>query len=172
MIRGYWEIGKGIVDRQERMGWGKGVVERLSSDLRKGFPGTTGFSTQNLWYMRKFYLAYRAAPILQQLAGELPWFSNVAIMDKVAKPAAREYYMRAVTKMGWSRDVLIHKIEAQAFERHRTAPKQHNFSLALPKHMAEQAGQAMKAFQRRIHPSESSSANRGTDLRSNTPYGA
>ncbi|MCD4811439.1 DUF1016 N-terminal domain-containing protein [bacterium] len=35
----YWDIGRMIVKRQEKQGWGKSVVERLSMDLRKEFPG-------------------------------------------------------------------------------------------------------------------------------------
>ena len=52
----YWDIGKMIVERQEGETWGKSVVEKLSKDLRKEFPEHNGFSAQNLWYMRQFYL--------------------------------------------------------------------------------------------------------------------
>lgn len=52
----YWDIGKLIEERQETEGWGKAVVERLSADLRAEFGQKSGFSVQNLWYMRKFYL--------------------------------------------------------------------------------------------------------------------
>ena len=48
----YWSIRKDIVEKQERLGWGKAVVERLSKDLRNEFSVTSGFSTQNLWYLR------------------------------------------------------------------------------------------------------------------------
>jgi len=58
----YWGIGREIAERQERDGWGKSVVERLSRDLRKEFLETSGFSSQNLWYMRQFYLEYREYP--------------------------------------------------------------------------------------------------------------
>src|SRR5437868_1463911 len=79
----YWSIGKDIVEKQEKLGWGKAVVEKLSHDLRNEFSGTSGFSTQNLWYMRQFYLEYREYSDLQQLAGEVPWFSNVTIFGQV-----------------------------------------------------------------------------------------
>jgi hypothetical protein len=52
-------LGRMIVDRQENAGRGKSVVERLSADLRQDFPGVSGFSVQNLWYMRQFYQEYR-----------------------------------------------------------------------------------------------------------------
>jgi predicted nuclease of restriction endonuclease-like (RecB) superfamily len=79
----YWHIGETITQRQEAEGWGKAVVERLSSDLQKEFPGQQGFSVQNLWYMRQFYITYRQLPNLQQLAGEIPWSHNIMIMSKL-----------------------------------------------------------------------------------------
>ena len=79
----YWSIGKDIVEKQEKLGWGKSVVEQLSKDLKNEFSGTAGFSTQNLWYMRQFYLEYCGKPNLQQVAGEIPWFSNVTIFSKI-----------------------------------------------------------------------------------------
>ncbi len=79
----YWSIGKDIADKQENLGCGKSVMEKLSGDLRKAFPGTTGFSTPNLWFMRQFYLEYRDHPNLLQLARELPWFTNVTVFTKI-----------------------------------------------------------------------------------------
>jgi predicted nuclease of restriction endonuclease-like (RecB) superfamily len=60
LIALYWDIGRMIVERQDKESWGKSVVELLSKDLQAEFPGIRGFSMQNLWYMRKFYLNYRA----------------------------------------------------------------------------------------------------------------
>ena len=37
----YWDIGRGIVERQEKLGWGQSVVEMLSRDLK--CPGRTAF---------------------------------------------------------------------------------------------------------------------------------
>lgn len=44
----YWDIGRGIMEKQEDLGWGKSVVEQLSLDLRAEFPGMEGFSANNL----------------------------------------------------------------------------------------------------------------------------
>ncbi|MCP5014643.1 MAG: DUF1016 domain-containing protein [Ketobacter sp.] len=52
LIQLYWWLGKAIVDKQETLAWGKSVVEQLAQDLRQTFAGRSGFSTQNLWYMR------------------------------------------------------------------------------------------------------------------------
>ena len=69
----YWSIGKRIVEEQIVQNYGKSIVEKLSKDLRMEFPNAKGFSAQNLWYMRQFYLKYSKNTILQQLVGELPW---------------------------------------------------------------------------------------------------
>ncbi len=137
-------MGKIITEKQQQLGWGKSVVEQLAKDLQQNFEGRSGFSTQNLWYMRQFYQEYQGETNLQQLVGEIPWGQNLTIMSKVKDLAARRYYLEATLEMGWSRNVLIHQIKSQAFERHQLVEKQHNFQKALPKHLAEQADQAMK----------------------------
>lgn len=138
LISLYWEIGKNIAEKQEQLGWGKAVVERLSHDLKKEFPGTAGFSTRNLWNMKHFYEEYQADPFLQQLVAEIPWGQNLLIMEKVSDPKARHYYIYSTAEMGWSRNILLNQIKANAYERHSLAPKQHNFERALPVHFAEQ----------------------------------
>ena len=60
LIQLYWDIGHLIVDRQRAQGWGRSAVERLAADIQKGFPGMAGFSPQNIWKMRGFFLAWTA----------------------------------------------------------------------------------------------------------------
>ncbi len=144
LIQLYWWIGKEIAEKQEQLGWGKSVVEQLSQDLRNTFSGRSGFSVQNLWYMRQFYLEYRDDENLQQLVGEIPWGQNLVILSKVKDQKARRYYLQTTIDMGWSRNVLFHQIESKAYERHYLSDKQHNFQKALPVHLAEQADHAMK----------------------------
>lgn len=144
LIELYWNIGREIAFRQERDGWGKSVVERLSRDLREEFPGTSGFSAPNLWFMRQMYLEYRDYPNLLQLVREIPWGQNISIMTKTKDITEREYYLRMTVEMGWSRNVLLYQIETQAHKRHKLAPKQHNFHDTLPAALAEQADQALK----------------------------
>jgi hypothetical protein len=57
LIELYWSIGRDIVKRQQAEGWGASTVERLASDLQAAFPGVGGFSRQNIWFMRAFYIA-------------------------------------------------------------------------------------------------------------------
>lgn len=139
----YWDIGKKIVEKQEQFGWGKGVVEKLSIDLKKEFSTQTGFSTQNLWYMRQFYLTYKDFPDLQQLVGEIPWGQNLVIMSRVKDYKEREYYISKTAEYGWTRDVLAHQIDAGA-HLEMDAQKMHNFPQVLPEHLAEQADKALK----------------------------
>ena len=71
LITLYWDIGKRIVEKQEKLGWGKSVVENLAVDLQKEFPGIRGFSADNLWRMRKFYVQFegnaKLAPLVQEI---------------------------------------------------------------------------------------------------------
>src|ERR1041385_689470 len=54
----YWSIGRDILERQKREGWGAKVIDRLASDLRQALPDSTGFSSRNLKYTRKLAEAY------------------------------------------------------------------------------------------------------------------
>jgi predicted nuclease of restriction endonuclease-like (RecB) superfamily len=67
----YWDIGRGIVERQSRLKWGDSVVEMLAKDLRAGFPEMRGFSANNLWLMRQFHSEYSSAEFLEQFVQEL-----------------------------------------------------------------------------------------------------
>ena len=78
----YWDIGRKIVERQENGGWGKGVVEKLSEDIRAEFPGITGFSRRNVFYMRDFYLLYRRDEKVQPLVAQIGWSHNLAILER------------------------------------------------------------------------------------------
>ena len=93
--------------------------------------------------MRQFYRAYRSNEQLSQLVRELiaavPWGHHANVLAKLTDPAARLYYLRATAQFGWSRNVLLNQIKAGAYERAVTEKKKHNFPLALPEHLAEQA---------------------------------
>jgi len=145
LIKLYWGIGKTIVDRQKKYGWGKHVVEKLAHDLQREFDINYGFSVQNLWYMRQFYQEYENSPILQRLVGELPWGHNILIFSRVKNMNERKYYLESSIKLGWSRNVLLNQVKANAYEMAKKIPKQHNFPKALPAHLAEQADESLKS---------------------------
>ena len=69
-----WQLGRDLVQKKAEERWGAGVVEQVSLDLKKEFPNEDGFSTSNLWYMKKWYLFYThhiSSEKLQRLVGEL-----------------------------------------------------------------------------------------------------
>ena len=178
----YWDIGRGIVQKQQVAGWGEAVVEKLASDLRAEFPDMRGLSARSMWEMKRFYAAYSAPDFLQQavaefkkagvtqllqqavaeleikganpeklaqavreLAALVPWGHHLLILNKLTAPAARLYYLLATAQFGWSRNVLLNQVKAGAYERAVAEKKTHNFGLALPEHLAEQADEMMKS---------------------------
>jgi hypothetical protein len=86
-----------------------------------------------------------AAAFLQQLVAEVPWGQNLLILNKLTDPTARLWYLRATARFGWSRNVLLNQLKAQSYERAVTEKKTHNFDLALPGHLAEQADEMLKS---------------------------
>lgn len=123
LIALYWDIGKMIVGRQRGNTWGKAVVVRLAEDLQKEFPEIRGFSSPNLWRMRQFYESYRHSEKLSTLSRELPWFHNVAILNKTSTEAEREFYLRTSIEERWSFRELERQIDTSLFERTRYAKK-------------------------------------------------
>ncbi len=165
----YWDIGRGIVEKQQTLGWGDSIVEMVSADLRQACPGSFGFSPQNVWRMLQFFRTHTDNLFLSQAVRELekkgqktpspeelsqlvrelitavPWGHHANVLAKLTDPAARLYYLRATARFGWSRNVLLNQIKAGAYERAVTEKKTHNFPLALPEHLAEQAEEMMKS---------------------------
>jgi predicted nuclease of restriction endonuclease-like (RecB) superfamily len=73
----YWAIGRDILARQRKEGWGARIIDRLSADLRSAFPEMKGLSPRNLNYMRAFAEAWSDRRIVQQVVARLPWGHNV-----------------------------------------------------------------------------------------------
>jgi predicted nuclease of restriction endonuclease-like (RecB) superfamily len=142
LIKLYWEIGELIVRRQEKHGWGKSIVENLSEDLQKEFPGTKGFSAQNLWYMKQFYIEYKDDSKLQPLVGEISWSKHLVIMSKCKNALEREFYIKMTKKYGWTKNVLIHQVEGQAYKNFLM--NQTNFDKTLEAKYKNQAKLAVK----------------------------
>lgn len=86
----YWQIGRGILQRQREQGWGTKVIERLAQDLVREFPEMRGFSPRNLKYMRAFAEAWPDEVIVQQVVAQIPWGHNVRLLDYLNDPAERE----------------------------------------------------------------------------------
>jgi predicted nuclease of restriction endonuclease-like (RecB) superfamily len=138
----YWDIGHMILQRQDSAGWGARVIDRLFKDLRDAFPDTKGFSPRNLKYMRAFAAAWPERAIVQQLAAQIPWFHNCVLLDRVADPTEREWYIRQSIAHGWSRSILVLQLDSQAFQRVGKAIS--NFSATLPPADSDMASQIFK----------------------------
>ncbi len=142
LINLYWEIGKMIVQRQEEFGWGKSIVETLSVDLRNEYPGVKGYSTVNLWRMRKFYTEYEGNEKLSPLVREIGWSHNTVIIDRCKDDLEREFYIKMTRKYGWTKAVLTHQIEGMAYASFML--NQTNFDKSLEEKYRHQAKLAVK----------------------------
>ncbi|NLT15563.1 MAG: DUF1016 domain-containing protein [Clostridiales bacterium] len=125
----YWDIGRMIVERQANAEHGTAIAEKLAGDLRAEFPGINGFSRRNVFYMREFYLLYRDDHRVQPLVAQIGWTHNLVIFQRCKDPLEREFYIRMTCKFGWSKNVLIHQIENQSYEKSLVG--QNNFDQAL-----------------------------------------
>ena len=138
----YWQIGQEILQRQREAGWGSKVIQRLAKDLKRAFPSIKGFSRTNLLYMRAFAEAYPDEQIVQQLAGQIPWFHNCVLLDKEKDPEARRWYIQKTIENGWSRNVLTLQIESGLYQRQGSAVT--NFDRTLPESQSDLAQNLIK----------------------------
>lgn len=138
----YWQIGHDILARQAEQGWGAKVIERLSQDLRSAFPEMKGFSPRNLKYMRAFAEAWPDQSFVQEVLAQLPWYHQLALLDKLPGPQTRKWYAAQAIEHDWSRNVLVMQIEARLLERSGKATT--NFELTLPRPQSDLARESLK----------------------------
>ncbi|MBN4002816.1 PDDEXK nuclease domain-containing protein [Nostoc sp. LPT] len=138
----YWNIGKMIATQQQKASWGKSEVEQLAKDLQAEFPGISGFSAANLWRMRLFYESYVNNEKLAPMVREIGWSHNLVIVEKCKDDLEREFYIRMTRKFGWTKNVLIHQIENQTYEK--TLLNQTNFDKTVPAEIRNQLKLAVK----------------------------
>ena len=113
----YWDIGRGIVEKQRVLGWGESVIDRVSADLQEAFPATTGFSPRNLRDMKRLYLAYADEAIWRQLVTKLPGRAEagdteirrqaVAKLQKRDAGTFTEFLQQLVAEIPWGHNLLI-----------------------------------------------------------------
>lgn len=143
MTASYWEVGRRIVEAEQkgkrRAGYGEQLIERLSLDLTRQFG--RGFSVDNLENMRRFYAAFPMERITQTLsrnsgsasnisetasrkfdlielsqAFPLPWSAYVRLLT-VKSEHARQFYEEEALRSGWSVRQLDRQIGSQFYER-------------------------------------------------------
>ncbi len=138
----YWQIGRDILTRQSVQGWGAKVIERLAHDLRAAFPEMKGFSPRNLKYMRAFAQAWPDEEFVQEVLAQLPWYHQLALLDKLPGLETRRWYAAKAIEHNWSRNILVMQIETRLLERSGTAVT--NFTTNLPKPQSDLARESLK----------------------------
>ena len=138
----YWQIGRDILTRQAAQGWGAKVIERLAHDLRAAFPDMKGFSPRNLKYMRAFAESWPDAEFVQGVLAQLPWYHQLALLDKLPGPETRRWYAAKAIEHNWSRNILVMQIETRLLERSGKAVT--NFASNLPRPQSDLARESLK----------------------------
>ena len=142
LILMYWDIGAAILKKQKNEGWGAKVIDRMAHDLKEEFPDMKGFSPRNLKYMRKFAESWSNFEIVQRTVAQIPWRSNIALIDKIKDTTERLWYAQKTIENGWSRDVLVFQIESQLHKR--IGQTANNFDVALPPMDSDMTNQVFK----------------------------
>ena len=114
LIMLYYHIGTVI---NEHKTWGSKFIENLAADIRIAFPNVKGYSVRNLKYMAKLANTYPDEEFVQQAVAQIPWGHNIVLMDKIANPEERKWYIEKSAQNGWSRNVLVHQIESGLYQR-------------------------------------------------------
>lgn len=163
LIRLYCEVGSLIDTRQQKEGWGSGVITRLAQDLHNELPEEKGFSVRNIKRMLAFYreyphLAFVPKAVAQmpesskvpqpvalfpaELILSVPWGHHDVLMTKVKDLDTRQWYMQAIVENGWSRNVLVMQIQSAAHQRLGKATT--NFAKRLPPPDSDLVQQTLK----------------------------
>jgi predicted nuclease of restriction endonuclease-like (RecB) superfamily len=138
----YWNVGKAILEKQKRAGWGAKVIDRLSFDLKEAFPDMSGFSPRNLKYMRKFAAEWPKLAIVQEVLAQISWYHNLALLEKIKDEKTRIWYAKQAKINGWSRNILTLQIESNLHKR--IGQTANNFDIALPPEDSDMAKQIFK----------------------------
>ncbi|MEP0874044.1 PDDEXK nuclease domain-containing protein [Trichocoleus desertorum AS-A10] len=138
----YWQVGKDILSRQQQAGWGAKIITQLAADLKRELPDIKGFSRSNLLYMRAFAQAFPDESIVQDVFGQITWYHNISLLEKLKDAEERVWYAKQTVVHGWSRNVLVHQIESGLYRRMEGAIT--NFDRALPQPQSDLAQQLIK----------------------------
>lgn len=114
LVKTYWEIGRRIVEYEQKGGekaeYGSRLLTRLSKDLRLKYG--KGFSKSNVYLMRLFYIKY---PKFQTVSGKLSWSHYVELLN-VTDDLARSFYEKQCIKENWSVRELRRQINPIRYE--------------------------------------------------------
>ena len=115
MVQAYWNIGKVIVEEEQRgktkAGYGKYLLKDLSRRLTDDFG--KGFDYSNIKNMRQFYLIF---PMGDALRSQLSWTHYRTLM-RIEKESARNFYIDECIAGNWSTRQLERQINSFYYER-------------------------------------------------------
>ncbi len=115
MVHAYWQIGREIVEDEQkgelRAGYGKALIENLAKELTQRHG--KGFDRTNLWNMRGFYIAF---PKIDALRRELSW-THYRLLLKIEEPQKRFFYEIESANGNWSTRELERQMNSMLFER-------------------------------------------------------
>jgi predicted nuclease of restriction endonuclease-like (RecB) superfamily len=109
----YYDSGRTIRAEQTAKGWGAGVIQQLSIDLKHDFPDTRGYSPRHLRYMRDFADAWPDEQVVRDVLVHLSWSHNVLLLEQLSESDVRLWYAHAAVREGWTRPVLRAQISSQ-----------------------------------------------------------
>jgi predicted nuclease of restriction endonuclease-like (RecB) superfamily len=143
VLRLYWSVGRDILDRQKNEGWGAKVVDQISADMQREFPGQQGWSRRSLLYMRKIAEAWPTeSEFVQQPVAQLPWGHITILLTKLHTRQDRDWYAARAVENGWSRASLEFEIKMDLKSRLGSAPS--NFATTLEAADSDLAQQVVK----------------------------
>lgn len=118
MVEAYWEIGRRIVEEEqrgkERAEYGKEIVKNLSKELTEEFG--KGFSRRTLWEMRKLYVYFSDYEKVRTLFAQLTW-SHFQKVLRVSNEKARIFYLTEAAENMWSVRTLDRNISTLYYDR-------------------------------------------------------
>ena len=130
LIQMYWEIGCYVSNKVKDSGWGKSIVADFSAFLQIHYPGTKGFSAQNIWRMKQFYETYKDSEKLSPLVREISWSNNLLILAGCKTDEAREFYLRLCITSHYTKRELERQINSMLYERTTISKEKHKNLIA------------------------------------------
>ena len=124
MIDMYWNIGKRIVEEEQkgkaRAQYGKALIKNLAAVLTTEFGA--GFTARNLRNYRQFYLLFPEREIWHACVPNLTW-THFRSLLRVSDEDARIWYLRESSEQGWSSRTLDRNISTQYYYRLLKSPQ-------------------------------------------------
>ena len=114
----------------------------MAKDLKEAFPNMSGFSPRNIKCMRKFAQCWPDYEIVQRVVAQIPWRTNISLMDKLKTEEERIWYAGKTIENGWSKAILEFQIQNRLMGR--TGKTVNNFPAALPPLDSDMANQVFK----------------------------